>query len=576
MSLPPLGDLFALSDPDPAVLDATERSLRAAGLFVGVWRPNSEVVVALRDLPGPTTADATAREQGLFVAQGADRIGGDEGAWRRVAALARGRARGLEALTGDFTFLHVTAGGATAVRSAGGVVPLYVSADGERWVVATSLALMLRFHPRRLGLDPLLNAIALTGYDAAIDGRTYLAGVRTVPRGHLVRLGRGGAQPERWWHPRDRAAPQPSPDHVPRLRELLLAGLDRDLDPDGENVVGFSGGVDSSVLAALAAGPLGRTTSTLTAYTPHVAGRALDQRYVDALHEALPFRHRRELLIGAAESLEMVVAETGAPYHVLHPFAWMQPRAAREWSPTVVVGGEFADHTLGSTLTRYDWARHTRLRDIALRRAHTEPPFVLRWWLSQRLRRVLRRNHVPWPADLPAAVRPELREEYREWWEQRRRAAARDHGPLPYLAMYLERDGTAGMYWEVASGLGIRRSTPFAARELLELAFEQHPSELVAPGTKRPLRAALTGLVPEMHLTRRDKGEASLGDAAGAARAVAAAVPDAARPILAPDWPPPAPLSYTDAFRVRQLHAMTAAVDRVLAQRSTDGLRAGA
>lgn len=570
MSLPPLGDLFALSEPDPAVAGATERSLRASGQFGCVWRAAPAVVVALRDLPGPTTADAAAREYGLFVVQGADRIGGDARAWRRVAALMEGPARGLQALAGDFTFLHVTTDGATAVRSAGGVVPLYVSGDDDRWAVATSLALMLRFHPRRLGLDPLLNAIALTAYDAAIARRTYLAGVDTVPPGHLVRLGHGVSRVERWWHPRERAVPRPSPDHVPRLRDVLLAALDRDLDPNGENVVGLSGGVDSSVLAGLAAGPLGRTTSTLTAHTPHAAGRARDQRYVDALHEALPFCNRLELVVGGAESLALV-GSTGAPYHVLHPFAWLQPRAAREWSPTVMVGGEFADHTLGSTLTRHDWARCTRLRDLALRRAHTEPPFVLRWWLTRRVRRVLRRNQVPWPADLPTAVRADLREEYREWWEERRRAAARDRGPLPYLAMYLERDGTAGMYWEVASGLGVRRSTPFMARELLELAFELHPSELVAPGTKRPLRAAMAGLVPEFHLTRPDKGEASLGEVAHAARAVAPTIPEAARPILAPDWPPAAPLSYTDAFRVRQLGAMAAAVARVLAQRDADG-----
>ena len=77
---------------------------------------------------------------------------------------------------------------------------------------------------------------------------------------------------------------------------------------------------------------------------------------------------------------------------------------------------------------------------------------------------------------------------------------------MPYLAMFLERQGFLGMHWEVTSSLGVRRSFPFVTRELLELGFECHPSELVGPGTKRLLRAALAGDVPAINLERPDKG----------------------------------------------------------------------
>jgi len=52
----------------------------------------------------------------------------------------------------------------------------------------------------------------------------------------------------------------------------------------------------------------------------------------------------------------------------------------------------------------------------------------------------------------------------------------------------------------------VRRSFPFFNREVLELALECHPVELVGPGTKKPLRAALGGDVPARNLERPDKG----------------------------------------------------------------------
>ncbi len=62
------------------------------------------------------------------------------------------------------------------------------------------------------------------------------------------------------------------------------------------------------------------------------------------------------------------------------------------------------------------------------------------------------------------------------------------------------------MHWEMTSALGVRRCFPFVTREVLELAFECHPAELVGPGTKRLLRSALANDVPRFNLERPDKG----------------------------------------------------------------------
>jgi hypothetical protein len=219
-------------------------------------------------------------------------------------------------------------------------------------------------------------------------------------------------------------------------------------------------------------------------------------------------------------------------------------------------------------LTLRDWARHTSALGLwrARRKLPTGPADVRRWFVY-RLRRVLRRPLLPWPAELPTLVRSELRAEYGEWLHDRRREAARDDAPMPYLAMFLERQGFLGMQWELTSSLGVRRSFPFVTRELLELAFECHPSELVGPGTKRLLRAALAGDVPAFNLERPDKGRP------GAARdsgpwAWSGDIPDVLQAVLAPDWPPEGEIAYWDVFRGRQLVAFAQAFERSRAARS--------
>ena len=97
--------------------------------------------------------------------------------------------------------------------------------------------------------------------------------------------------------------------------------------------------------------------------------------------------------------------------------------------------------------------------------------------------------------------------------------------------MFLERQGFLGMHWEVTSGLGVRRVFPFVTRELLELAMELHPSELVGPGTKRLLRKALADDVPAVNLRTPGQGT-SRKDGERPARAWSGEMPDELAQIL--------------------------------------------
>jgi hypothetical protein len=108
------------------------------------------------------------------------------------------------------------------------------------------------------------------------------------------------------------------------------------------------------------------------------------------------------------------------------------------------------------------------------------------------------------PLDL---FHPAVREEYLTWWEGKRKALRQDQDPWRHLAMHSATlDPFVPMNWEACSALGIRRSFPFFNREVLELAYECHPTELYGPGTKKLLRAALHNDVPSRNLYRQDKG----------------------------------------------------------------------
>ena len=109
-------------------------------------------------------------------------------------------------------------------------------------------------------------------------------------------------------------------------------------------------------------------------------------------------------------------------------------------------------------------------------------------------------------------------------------------------------------------------------RELLELAFQCHPSELVGPGTKRLLRRALAGDVPGVNLQRPDKGRSAPPRDMGPRR-FAGEVPDLLAPVLAPGWPPDAEISYWDVFRTCQLVAFTRAFQSARAGSSAARLR---
>ena len=563
MTLPPLANLFAARDDDPRVLQAIAARLEAAGEFPLVWRPAPGWIAAAAPLPGRQPAWCAA---GFAVAEGEDSLAA-RGA--EVAALADGPAAGLRSLAGDFGFIRFRPdGGATVVRSAGGLVPFYIREAGAHAAVATRLGDLVRYGEDPGVLDPLVNAVWTTGFAMFPDGRSFLAGARILARGTLARLEPGRPRIEEgYWDPRptrlefptDRAARQ----HAVRLRELLVAALERDLDPRGGNLLTLSGGVDSSCLLALATGVVGRPVWTWSLLPEPEQLFQREMSYIAPLASRCGVARSWTVRHHPGTLVELIRAGPRVVCHVPHAALCALPAVVREAPVSVLFGGEFADEVCGSSFTWPDWVSHTPLSELARRwRAlPTGPRDVLRW-AKRRLLDLAGRPAHPFPTDLPRFIRPEIREEYREWLDRRLHAARLDRGSWRYLALRAEVDGFLAMNWEVASALRVRRSFPFFNREALELAFACHPAEKIGPGTKRLLKAALKDDVPEHNLYRPDKGHWGPAASGEGPCHWDTPLPDELSAVVREDWipVPRGPVQRSEARGLAQLVALAEAV----------------
>src|SRR2546425_2291008 len=170
MSLPPLANLFAAREPDQMALEALAADLATSGEFAEVWRPAPGWVAAAAPLPHGEADGESARRHGLAFAEGRDVVGRPCAA---VAELADTTPERLAWLAGDFGFIRFSPdGGATVVRSCGGLVPFYLWRSDSRVAVGTRLGGFVRVLPDEPRLDPLVDAAPTTRHAVFPEGPT--------------------------------------------------------------------------------------------------------------------------------------------------------------------------------------------------------------------------------------------------------------------------------------------------------------------------------------------------------------------------------------------------------------------
>jgi asparagine synthetase B (glutamine-hydrolysing) len=540
--LRPMANLFAVFDRDAGFLDEMEEQLRRSGEFAEVWRPVPGWVVADSPLPDCVLDSSQIRERGFVFVEGRDRLEtGDGFEWLdRVARLTDERPHALAELPGDFTYLRFRAdGSATAVRACAGVAPLYLFRDGERVAVGTRLTFFHHFLESRFRPDPLVTALFAKA-PIFLDGRTFVDGISFLPRGSYTSLEAGGVQrTSSYWDPRPPADVrlEPNPEHAERLRSLLLESLRRDLDPAGRNLLTLSGGIDSGSLAALAVGVVGSSISSLSFVPRADPDRSRILSSIEPLVERYGIEPAITTDLSGENRLRWLTEFPARPFPVSHPALCELGRVAEGHDVRVLFGGEFGDDVCGDWMRLSDWARYTS--PAALLGSRESLPYgerrsVLRWG-RRRLLDLIGRPRLGLPPRLEPWVHPDLQAEYQAWRGETIRHRARNLRPLGELQDRVALDAWVPMNWEATTELGIRRSIPFFTREMLELAFECHPSELFDTGRRGLARRALAEDVPRRTLFMDDRGTWP-DDASDLAIPLPPDLPDWIEPMVAPEW----------------------------------------
>jgi asparagine synthase (glutamine-hydrolysing) len=141
------------------------------------------------------------------------------------------------------------------VRDRLGILPLYYVITASELFFASEVKALLALLPGRPAVDT-------SSLDAYLTGRsvpapyTLFEGIRKLPAGHLLRVTREGAhEPESYWQlpPVAQATRPLAPDDaVIALREALQSAVTRNLVADVPVGAYLSGGVDSSLIVAMA------------------------------------------------------------------------------------------------------------------------------------------------------------------------------------------------------------------------------------------------------------------------------------------------------------------------------------
>ena len=273
------------------------------------------------------------------------------------------------------------------VRDRAGKKPLYVLRREGELVFASLAATMRAAMPagERLVMDrQALCSYLRLGY---AFGRSMLAGVEELPAAHLMCVDPDGrAALHRYWQPPPISLTSTSLGAVSATREVLSEAVSKRLEADVPLGCFLSGGIDSSLVAAMAQAKLAeRGGEALRTFSVAMPDLDYDESpYAQRVAEAIGARHTRleadpsHDIVGDLGRLIAITGEPLADSSIL-PTHWLS-RATRE-HVAVALSGDGGDELFGG----YD-----RYRAL---------------WLLQRLRPLLQWT----PAGLLASVEPRSR-----------------------------------------------------------------------------------------------------------------------------------------------------------------------
>jgi asparagine synthase (glutamine-hydrolysing) len=227
-----------------------------------------------------------------------------------------------------------------------GIKPLYYAIPGDTFLCASEAKALVPFLPAiETDLDALKDYLA---FQLCLAGKTLFRGIRELLPGHTLTVRNGAMRVERYWEVQF----EPDLEHsetwfVSRLRELIEESVEFHLRADVPVGAYLSGGLDSSITAALAARSVGGDFQAFTGkfvgerYDESSFARRVASRYDFELHE---------VIIDASDFVDSIHKVI---YHLDFPIAgpgsfpqFMVAQVAAQ-RMKVVLGGQGGDEVFG-------------------------------------------------------------------------------------------------------------------------------------------------------------------------------------------------------------------------------------
>jgi asparagine synthase (glutamine-hydrolysing) len=272
-----------------------------------------------------------------------------------------------------------------------GILPLYYTQTSEYFVFGSEIKAILR-HPDVRGEVDLTGLDQILTFPGLVSPRTMFRGIHSLENGQYLTLRDGVVQVVRYWdldYPLSDDEPSRRPDsyYVESLHELLSQAVDHRLRANVPVGIYLSGGLDSSLIAALA----GVVSPGSRSFSISFPGTGIDESpYQRLMVEAASLSHHEAACDPSfiIEHLAQVVLHAECPVKETYNACSLKlSEMVRATGTKVVLSGEGADELFaGYVGYRFDHAGvHRRRRgdelDVAL-----EDELARKMWGDSRVR----------------------------------------------------------------------------------------------------------------------------------------------------------------------------------------------
>ncbi|WBY00728.1 asparagine synthase (glutamine-hydrolyzing) [Ramlibacter tataouinensis] len=439
----------------------------------------------------------------------------------------------LPRLVGMFAFalFDRAEGVLTCVRDPFGIKPFFYNWDAQGFAFASELPAVKALLGGKVSLDLQRAYDYLVHGDYDTSERSFLQGVRHLMPGHLlrVRLGQPASAPVSWWQPRVSPVQKLSFEQAAEaFREKLLHSVRLHLRSDVALGAALSGGLDSSsIVCAMRHVEPGLPIHTFS----YVArGSAVsEEAWVDRINAHVgAVGHKVELAPEElANDLEDMIVAQGEPFGSTSIYAQYRVfKLAREHGVTVTLDGQGADELLAG----YNGYPGKRARSLLDEHRYGDAwRFLQGWaqWPDRVLREGAKAAVAEW-VDGPVydvlrklngnRTQPDwldaeaLRQQGVHFRFPRQRSPYDQPGRrlVSELAHSITRRGLSSLLRHGdrnSMRFSVESRVPFLTTELADFLLTLPEEYLISPEgeTKRILRAAMRGIVPDEVLDRRDK-----------------------------------------------------------------------